>query len=384
MSSASDDAATSAPAARRWPRHVAVGSITVAGLILATTTAGGWYYADELLLVRDEPAEYPVQVVAVTDTSITLTGEGADHPGIMGLEWADGYARVGPDVRTTGDEVVRSLQPYPDVPAPGTAVRMDFYAAPPDVADLAEITGLEATTIIYDGPLGRYPATFVPGSESRWVVHVHGRGGSRGEAYRLLPPVHEAGYPQLSIAYRNDDGAPADADGEFGLGWTESEDLAAAIDHALEAGARDVVLVGYSMGGAIVGNYLRTHGSEHVAGVVYDSPALSWPDILAFQAAERGLPGFAGRIASTMVRLRAGIDLGAMDQVAHADRLDVPVLLAHGTNDATVPVASSDAYAAAREDLVTYLRTAAEHVQSWNVGPERYEAAVNDFLVGLR
>ncbi len=371
---------------RRWPKRMAVGTATVAGVALAATAAGGWYYADELLLVSDDPPEYPVRVVAVNESSITLAGEGADQPGVTGIEWSDGYARVGPEVSTADGNTVRSLQPYPDIPAPDTNVRMDFYAVPDDTAAVSKLTGLDIETVTYDGPLGQYPATFVPapddGSE-RWIVHVHGRGASRAEGYRLLPSVHNAGHPQLAISYRNDDDAPADPDGEFGLGWTESEDLVAAVDYARANGARDVVLVGYSMGGAIVGNYLRTHGSSDVAGVVYDSPALSWPDILASQAADRGLPAFAGRIASTVVRARTGIELDTMDQVEHADRLDVPVLLVHGENDSTVPVESSDTFADARADLVTYLRTDAEHVQSWNVDPERYESAVTDFLTHL-
>jgi len=49
-----------------------------------------------------------------------------------------------------------------------------------------------------------------------------------------------------------------------------------------------------------------------------------------------------------------------------------------------VPVETSDALAQARPDLVTYHRVPeATHARSWNIDPEKYEAAVRKFLAGL-
>nr|WP_246401686.1 prolyl oligopeptidase family serine peptidase [Jiangella mangrovi] len=333
--------------------------------------------------VRPEPPDYPVEVVAVVGSTVTLSGAGAQEPGVVGLEWPGGFARVGPDIDVAGEYVLRSISPYPQLPAVGTKVRVAYYAAPADLYDLSRVAGLDAQVIEFDGPLGRYPATYVPADGDRWLIHVHGRGATRGQAYRLVPAVHRLGLPQLSIAYRNDDGAPEGPHREYGLGWTESEDLAAAIDWARSQGARDVVLTGYSMGGAIVGNHLRVAGSDGVAGVVYDSPVLSWPDILVYQARLRGVPAFGATVAASVVRARTGINVWAMDQVAHADRLDLPVLLVHGSADTTVPVTSSERFAEARPDLVTFLRTEAEHVRSWNLDPSAYEDAVERFLTGL-
>lgn len=377
--------ADGAPVRRRWPRRTAVASGTVLLLVLVTTAAGGWYYADELLLVRPGPIERPVEVVAVDVGTVTLAGEGADQPGLTGLEWDGGYARLDPEVEEVEGGFRRRFTPYPDTPVAGLRARVDFYAAP---LDLATVSDFAVEDVRFDGPLGAYPATYVPADgRRRWVIHVHGRGGDRAEGFRLVPSIHALGIPQLSISYRNDADAPADPDGEFGLGWTESADLAAAVRYARDHGADDVVLVGYSMGGAVVGNYLRTEGgaaAAGVAGVIYDSPALSWPDILAYQAQDRGLPSIGGSLAAAMVQVRTGIRLGAMDQVAHADDLDVPVLLFHGSGDLTVPVTSSDAYAAARPDLVTYVRSdGVDHVQSWNHDPGAYESAVAEFLTGL-
>lgn len=351
-------------------------------LLLAVTAAGaGWYYSNEILTVTHAEDPFDVEVVDVRDGVVVLAGQGVDHPQSTGLEWEGGYARLLAGAEATTGGVLREFEPFPDTPEPGTPARLDFYAAPDDFSAVSELDIQEVT---FEGPLGPLEATYVPGEQNRWVILVHGRGASRAETYRLLPKIAGLGYPSLAISYRNDAGAPQDPNGWWGLGWTESEDLRAGVDYALANGAEDVVLLGYSMGGAIVGNYLRTEGDQHVAGIIYDSPVLSWTDTINVEAADRGLPSALTSLASAAVRVRAGIDLGELDQIEHADRLAVPALLIHGSGDETVPVTSSDAFAQARPDLVTYLRLeGARHVQGWNSHRSLYEDAVDTFLATL-
>jgi uncharacterized protein len=369
------------PRRRRWPRVLLW---TLLPFVLVTALAAGavgWYYSDEVLNVTTSQHEYPIEVVDVRDGVIVISGDGADRPQVTGLEWDGGYARLHAGAEPVDGGILREYEPFPDVPRPGVTARLDFYAAP---NDLAGITDLDVDEVVIDGELGALPATYVPGESDRWVIFVHGRGASQAETFRLLPTVSELGHPTLAISYRNDEGAPADPDGRWGLGWTEAADLAAAVDYATANGAADVVLVGYSMGGAIVGNYVRTEGDDLVAGIVYDSPVLSWTDTLDFEAANRGLPPFLTPLASAAIRVRAGISLGDLDQVRQAEDLTVPVLLIHGTGDETVPVTSSDAFAEARPDLVTYLRPeGAGHVQAWNTHQRLYEGAVTTFLADL-
>lgn len=366
---------------RRWPRRVAWTLLSLVLVLALAAGAVGWYYADELLLVNPGEPERPLEVVAVADGSVTLVGEPPEDAPITGLEWDGGYARVGAELSRDGTTVERELIPYPDVPDVGTPARLHFYASPPELSSVSELSVEE---IAFDAELGELSATYVAGDSDRWVIFVHGRGATRAEAFRLLPAVSELGHPAMAISYRNDEGEPADPDGEYGLGWTESADVEAAVDFALANGAADVVLVGFSMGGAVVGNYLRTAGDEHVAGVVYDSPVLSWTDTLDYEAGNRGLPMFLTPLAAAAVRVRTGISFEQLDQIRRADELTVPVLLIHGTGDQTVPVTSSDEFAAARPDLVTYVRPeGVGHVQAWNDDPEAYETAVADFLRGL-
>jgi fermentation-respiration switch protein FrsA (DUF1100 family) len=55
--------------------------------------------------------------------------------------------------------------------------------------------------------------------------------------------------------------------------------------------------------------------------------------------------------------------------------------LFHGTDDRTVPVAVSDAFARRLPSLVRYVRVkGAGHVESWNVDRGRYESELLAFL----
>jgi len=353
------------------------------------------YYHNQLLLPAPEKPRWPLRVVESADGTVTLRGDDAEMPGLIGLEWAatpsdgtvgvrpeppvQGYARLGPDITHTKDGVVRELIPFPDVPPPGTRARADHYAMP---ATPARIGGVDAEEVAFDTDLGATPATYFPSTSDRWVIFAHGHRGTRVAGYRLLSALAPLGYHGLAISYRNDADAPPDPTGQFGLGLSEAEDLAAAVRYARDKGATDVVLAGYSMGGAVVGHFLRTHGSDGISGVVYDSPVLSWAKTLAHQARNRRVP--APLVAQTVaaIQARTRMDFDALDQLRHADRLDVPILLIHGTADISVPVTTSDELAAIRPDLVTsYLRPeGVGHGLAWNADPHGYIDTVAGFL----
>ncbi len=78
---------------------------------------------------------------------------------------------------------------------------------------------------------------------------------------------------------------------------------------------------------------------------------------------------------------RRRIDWRGLDHLADPRLFGSPTLLFHGDADATVPVALSDAFAALREDVVTYHRVpGAGHVRTWNVDREGCEGALAGFL----
>jgi pimeloyl-ACP methyl ester carboxylesterase len=74
-------------------------------------------------------------------------------------------------------------------------------------------------------------------------------------------------------------------------GLTEWQDLAAAAQYALGHGARRLLLVGYSMGGAIVISFLeRSPLAGRVAGVVVDSPMTDFGRAVDHGASRQTLP----------------------------------------------------------------------------------------------
>jgi alpha-beta hydrolase superfamily lysophospholipase len=247
--------------------------------------------------------------------------------------------------------------------------------------------GLAFQAVSVRTPVGHCPAWLVPASGSTWVIAVHGRGADRRECLRVLPVLHRLGHPVLAISYRNDLDAPGSPDGYYHLGDTEWRDLAAAVDHALAAGATGVVLYGWSMGAAIIGAYLNRAegpGADAVRAVVWDSPLVDWRATLRQQAALRRLPPGFTTLATGVTRLRIGIDFGRFDLVRRPPARRPPTLLFHGDADTAVPVGPSRALAAEAARLgwpLRYVEVAgAEHTAPWNVDRRRYESAVAEFL----
>ena len=222
------------------------------------------------------------------------------------------------------------------------------------------------------------PAWFVPGTRDVWVVFVHGMGAGRGEALRVLPVVSALGFPTLAITYRNGPGGPRSRDGLYHLGATEWEDLEAAVRYALGRGARQVVLYGFSMGGAIVADFLeRSTLAGSVAGVILDAPVLDWDATVRLAARQRRVPGVVTDLAQRVVSMRTGFEW----ERARPEWFRAPVLLFHGVADTKVPITTSESLADALGGRVTFVRTpGAGHVQSWNFDPEGYERTLREWL----
>ena len=311
----------------RW-RAVAFASVAVVLVAVAILGGGGWYYAGEIkngaLVVKmsDEP-EFDLEVVAVAEGRVTLrvtpeTEEDGDWraKGRWGLEWIAGYDQVGSIIELTNTQVVRELTHLSGGLRVGEKVRLDSFAFP---ADPQRAFGLPFEEVAFSSTLGDFPAWLVRGDSSNWAIFVHGKGATRREALRMLPTVAELGLPSLIITYRNDDDVPINPDGFYRYGETEWKEVEGAVAYAVDNGAEGIVIVGYSMGGAIAVSFLYNSPlAVRVRAVILDSPVLDFGAVVDHGASQRRmpvvglpLPGVLTAVAKAISSYRFDIDWGS-------------------------------------------------------------------------
>jgi alpha-beta hydrolase superfamily lysophospholipase len=389
--------------ARRHPLIVAAlrGAViggSAAVLAGAATSSAAAYFARRVVTPdRHKPDDVDVLTVGAGTVTLRATQETV-APGRYGLWLAGGagHARVG-EVLERDDEartVTRRLLGVDSGRLVVGSARWNqyFHAGAPSTS-----LGLPHEDVVVTSDAGALPTWFVPPSpdvarRDVWAVLVHGRGATREECLRALPLLHRLGVPSLVPSYRNDPDGPATTGGRYHLGDTEWLDVEAAVLHALDAGAREVVLFGWSMGGAIVLQHVsRSWTADRVRALVLDAPVVDWRMVLDHHARINRLPKPVGRLGLAMLGHRTArrvigvdgpVDLRRMDWVTRAAELRLPVLLVHSEDDEFVPCGPSRLLAEARPDLVTYVPfTGARHTKEWNVDPDRWEREVARFLL---
>src|SRR5690606_16597295 len=96
----------------------------------------------------------------------------------------------------------RFLAGAPAPTASGDPMQPGYRGDPGQALDLA------FEEVVIAGPDGPLPAWFLPGAARLGAIYVHGGGGARGDGYRLVRQLTEAGLPVLMASYRGDAGAP--------------------------------------------------------------------------------------------------------------------------------------------------------------------------------
>ncbi|HEX8690695.1 MAG TPA: alpha/beta hydrolase [Solirubrobacterales bacterium] len=361
--------------ARRWW----VGGALAALLALLIGAAASWHFSSAVLVPdhRDWPEEETVERLS-RGTVVLSRSEETERPGLYALVWQAGQAVVGAITAQSDETVTRKLSGVRGYLAPGMKVALDskVYFGNPSRA-----RGLPFADVGIPGELGSMPAWLVPGRGDTWAIVVHGINDNPQVGLRILPTLRRAGLPSLSITYREDLGAPASPDGMHHMGLTEWRDLAAAARYALARGARRLVLIGYSMGGSLVTQFMqRSPLAARVAGLVLDAPALDWREVLAFNATEMGLPGFIARPVEWAIGARIDADWESLDAVEHPEYFQLPILLFHGTEDEVVPISTSEEFAAELPRVTFYRAPRAGHTEAWNVNSRLYERRLRAFL----
>ncbi|MCV0333751.1 alpha/beta fold hydrolase [Microbacterium sp.] len=335
-----------------------------------------------------------------TDTEILSVDTGAqtielkrtpdtELPGRYGLFTTGtyGYVKLGAvlsaDVSAVRRKLLTQIEPGARVDR-AAAFSGYYYSSPSELH-------LRWENLLIGSPAGPCPAWYFPASSSTWVIQVHGRGATRAECLRAVPVLHAAGLPNLVVSYRNDGEAPRTRAGAYALGASEWRDVDAAIAYALRHGAERVILMGWSMGGAVSLQAAVTSGHrERIAGIILESPVVDWRTVLRFQAKLAGVRAPLPELAMGALQMPLTARLSGADEPIHFDRLDMvarageltaPVLILHSDDDGFVPADSSHALQEARPDLVTMPKfTVARHTKLWNYDQTGWTTAITDWL----
>ncbi len=356
----------------------------------AAAVAAGRFASDAALRIPPDgplPTEPVLTVHATAAGQVTLTRDlAALRPGRHGLAGDGSHAVVGPVLTGTAtpvDTVVRRLErvTYGTL-EPGDRV---WFTPAVHAGDPGTALGLDFTGLDVPGDLGPLPVWYVPGDRDTWVIAVHGLGTTREHTMNVMEFLHRHRFPVLAPAHRGDPGAPGSPDRLNHLGETEWRDLDAVLRHAVDSGARQVVLYGWSIGATMaLRAAARSDVRARVAGLILDSPVLNWEATLRALAAAHRTPGALLPLAVRAAQGRTGLYGDRRPGAVHLDRIAVPTQIFHGPDDTVAPWRFSRRLAAAHPNTITlHTVRGAPHAAMWNVDPQAYEETLRRFLTPL-
>ena len=247
---------------------------------------------------------------------------------------------------------------------------------------------------------GTCPAWLFP-SESRpnssvWAIHIHGALTTRSTTLRSVQTASQLGYTSLVPSYRGDGEGPTVAGNVSALGQDEWRDVESALEYALDNGAKNIVLFGWSMGAMIA--LLASEQSAYrdcIRGLVLISPVTNWkatvsagmraarlPRVLAVTAIEM----LSNPVSSQLLGLTRPIDFEKLDWSTGGRSLNTPTLVIHSDGDTTVPLQSSIEFAMSHPSMTELaIFPAAPHAFEWNSSRRLFESTVHHWCkkIGL-
>ena len=232
-----------------------------------------------------------------------------------------------------------------------------------------------------------------PNSGDKWVIHVHGRRAMMGETLRNLEQFESLGFNQLTISMSTDPKP-------YGLGvkvsrlgqteWTEIED---AVRFANSAGAKDILIFGWSQGSLISSQFLiNSSETDLVRGAIFDSPLLDYRSTMRFQAQRGGYdPVLGDRVIDVIKNSKAlglfgykNVDVDEISLVNKKKLPAIPVLVLYSMNDGHVAIADVHKVAEINPGVTLYEIPNARHCRLFNEDTNAYQAAISSWLLENR
>lgn len=371
-------------------------ALTVLSLALAAVlgmlAAGSLHMARRVVTPARRVPDTRILALDTVAQTITLARTpDTELPGRYGLftTGTSQYIKLGSVLSEDETSVKRKLLTHVGADArlqPEAAFSGWYYERPEELH-------LDFTPELIGSTVGPCPAWLFPaGDGDTWVIQVHGRGTNRAECLRAVPVFHALGITSLVVSYRNDGEAPRSRTGTYTLGATEWRDVDAAVGFARRRGARRVIVMGWSMGGAIALQLaLNSANADVISGLVLESPVIDWRVVLDYQARLQRVPSAVSGLAigalqsewaAPLTRSGGAIRFDELDVVARAGELRHPILILHSDDDGFVPSDASHDLLLARPDLVQMqVFEVARHTKLWNYDQARWSETIRSWLI---
>jgi pimeloyl-ACP methyl ester carboxylesterase len=219
---------------------------------------------------------------------------------------------------------------------------------------------------------------WIPGTRHQTIVMIHGWTSSRQEPMSRAGYLLDAGYNVLVFDLRGH----GQSDGNYTtMGWAEPDDVVAAVAFARSRDPGPIVLLGYSMGGALA---VETGARDaDVAAVIEDSGFADLSSVFdaGFQRVTH-LPAVPfGLPLVTIGQMDLRLPLSSLRPSDDAAHLHKPLLAIVGTGDRVVPPNEGfDLFRVAPGPKQLLVLPGVGHVDGYRADRAQYEHAVLSFL----
>jgi uncharacterized protein len=369
--------------------RVLIGFIVILLVLTAAVFALLWYFSSQLLVPQPYSLQPEFKILEVSENSVTLPASPNKNQfantlqeGRYNLLWESGYGELGEILEQTNEQVKRKFSLITGtMPSAGDDARLETFIFRRDPKQDHNID-FEEVRLVSDA--GRLQAWWIDQASDTAVLMLHGRRrGTIQETLRALPIIVNKGYTTLVVAYRNHGQSPDSPDGFYHYGDSEWQDAEAGMKFLKEQGIEQVILYGFSMGGAVaLETFEHYKDAPEVKAMILDSPLLDPYEVFLLGAKDTGLPltGLLTKGAMMVGSWRSGIDWSGLDQRKMAQDISAPVLLFAGVADTTIPIALVDEFVSKLPDVEYHRLEGVEHVEPWNYNPQQYASIVEAFL----
>jgi pimeloyl-ACP methyl ester carboxylesterase len=217
-----------------------------------------------------------------------------------------------------------------------------------------------------------------------WVISVHGRKATRAETLRVAPTIKRLGFSNLVLSHETDPTPVGLGTKRSNLGATEWRQISSAVEYARSQGAKSISLYGWSLGCLFIGQYLKnTQHRTDIARVIFDSPLLDFPSTIRLQSMTAGFNEKFGDLVLSKLKGSLILKLLGLTREQIPDLifdLKQPTMVLYSQLDGYVSMNRIDEFLALNQLGSLEHFVGARHCRLFNQDPERYEAAIRNFL----